>query len=285
VALARATCLYCGATLPAESVGAATETAGVVRARTGAVTRAAGAEAAERHLLILDVQGQTAQGIGRALDLLPFEALMRLRLGGLQLHRAGDQGELRAEARRLEDSGLAVFLIPEAEARAPALLATGGRSEGGGLRLRSDEGSLEIAAADLLLIVRGPIRREYQAREPDRKKPHLASLEDGYRFHLHRRMDSRPVELDPASFAFGAEAPLTGSSLLELRGWLAGLGEGVPVDDGFPRLPPALGTAKAEGDLATRPPSAPLVLDNLAQFRFYSGWRAAIERRRGAGLR
>jgi hypothetical protein len=61
------------------------------------------------------------------------------------------------------------------------------------------------------------------------------------------------------------------------------------VDDGFRLLPPALGEAAEEaGSLATFRGArgaglapgreAAIVLDNVAQFRFYSGWRAAIER-------
>jgi hypothetical protein len=276
-------------------VAAAAEAASKTRAGgspLGAALAPAEGQEPQRQLLILDVQGQTAADLGRALELSPFEAEMRVRMGGLQLHRVGSEDEVRGEANRLEGQGLAVFLVPESEARRSVLLVSGGRSDGSVLHLRSDEGALEIASSDLLLIVRGPIRREYQAREVDRKKPHAASLEGGYRFHLHRRKDPRPLELDPASFAFGSQAPLTGSSLLELRSWLAVLGEGVAVDDAFQRLPPALGAAAAEGGLATLPGvrgggatrrrSAATVLDNLAQFRFYSGWRAAIERRRAS---
>jgi hypothetical protein len=61
------------------------------------------------------------------------------------------------------------------------------------------------------------------------------------------------------------------------------------LDDGFRRLPVALALAQpGEGALLslgrTRGPGqgkeARPILDNLAQFRFYSGWRAAAFRRR-----
>jgi hypothetical protein len=63
------------------------------------------------------------------------------------------------------------------------------------------------------------------------------------------------------------------------------------ADDGFRRLPPALAPTTEEPDAglagAARPRPrrgrdalAPVILDNLAQFRFYSAWRGAIERRR-----
>jgi hypothetical protein len=64
------------------------------------------------------------------------------------------------------------------------------------------------------------------------------------------------------------------------------------LDGGFRRVPPALGPAEPEprgavaaaGTLgfASRPQGkqeGPVVLDNVAQFRFYSGWRAAVQRR------
>ncbi len=295
MALARASCLYCGAPLPAESVVAAAQAASKVRAQTGtlAAAKAPAAAATERHLLVLDLGGQKAAALGRTLGLPPFESEMRLRRGGLQLQRIGGEAELRGEAKRLEDSGLSVFLVPESEVRQPALRVTGGRSDGRALLLRSEQGSLEVTFTDLILIVRGPIRREYQAREVDRKKPHTATLEGGFRFHLHRRIDPRPLELDPASFAFGAQSPLTGSSLLELQSWLAALGEAVPLDDGFKHLPPALGAEEEEGGTlatlrgvgsagVTARRDVQIVLDNVAQFRFYSGWRAAIERRRAS---
>jgi hypothetical protein len=67
----------------------------------------------------------------------------------------------------------------------------------------------------------------------------------------------------------------------------------VTRDDGFRRLPPAYGVAEPEprGRLAAasalgrrsrgdHPESETVVLDNARQFRFYSAWRAALERRR-----
>jgi hypothetical protein len=100
------------------------------------------------------------------------------------------------------------------------------------------------------------------------------------------------VELDPLAFAFGEEKPLSGSSLLEITGWLGEIASGISTDDRFRRLPPALGAADEGPDaLASvrggrsasafvRQKDAPAILDNVSQFRFYSGWRAAVERRR-----
>ena len=98
------------------------------------------------------------------------------------------------------------------------------------------------------------------------------------------------MELDPASFSFGTRGPGAGSSLLKLKAWIAAL-EDVADDDGFRRLPVALAPATPEEGASAslrgtgrggpgRDKDATPILDNLAQFRFYSGWRAAAFRRR-----
>jgi hypothetical protein len=291
--MARATCVYCGAALPAESVSAAEAAAQKLRAArdTPGLPPGKGAAppAADRFLLVVDVTGRSAADLARLFGLPAFEAGQRERLGGLQLHRAGEEGRVREEADRLAREGLAVTLVSEAEARVPPVLIRGGEQEGGRLRLRSEEGPLEVSGEELLLIVKGPILREYQPRAVQRKKPRTASLTEGYRFHLHRRSTPRPVELDPANFAFGPRGAVAGSSLLELKTWLAEVASGVTVDDGFRRLPPALAPAAPEEGAASslrrsglkgRDKDAPVILENVEQFRFYSGWRAAVERRR-----
>jgi hypothetical protein len=72
---------------------------------------------------------------------------------------------------------------------------------------------------------------------------------------------------------------------MEIAGWMAALGTTVPVDDGFRRLAPALAPAAPDAGAAARLQDAlrgadrtAAILDNLAQFRFYSAWRGAVER-------
>ena len=301
VAMARPTCVYCGAALPAETVSAVEEATASLRAgantlRAPMSAAPSGAPAPDRWLLAVDATGRSASDLARFFGLPAYEAQQRERLGGLQLHRVGEEGAVRAEADRLASEGLSVTLVPEAEARTPPVLATGGEQQGGRLRLRTQEGPLEVVGPELFLLVHGPIVREYKARQVkgsaavENKTQRIASLEGGYRFHLHRWSDPRPVELDPASFAFGVQGPVSGSSLLELKAWLADIAPQVAVDVGFKRLPPALAPAapemgaasslrRSEGGGAGK--DAPVILDNLGQFRFYSGWRAAVERRHG----
>jgi len=294
MAMARATCVYCGAPLP--------QPAGAAARPDAPATAAAPAQAASRLLVILDLGAATEGAVASALGLSLFEAGQRRKRGGLQLHRIVEEVRAREEAKALRAAGLEVVLVPEDEARTPPLHALGGGPEAGGLRLRTRDGDLLLGSEDLRLVVRGPIAREYQPSLQIRTV-RTASLDGGYRIHLHRRADPRPVELDPGNFEFGFT--VTGSSLLELLGWIGAGAPAVPVDDEFRRLPPELSPAAAptfgvmaataglsrpdrgKPDFRTRAvlggsggdePAA--VLDNVAQFRFYSGWRAAVERRR-----
>jgi hypothetical protein len=281
------TCLYCGALLGAEGV-----------ARAGAASSAVATSSPEgapreRTLLVLDLDGVGETTLARVLGVPPYEAGLLARRGGFHLHRILEPGTAAEEAARLGADSLRVVLVPEAEARCRPVRATGGRPEEGALALRTEEGPLTVRGDDLLLVVSGPITREYRP-PPKRRKVATATLEEGYRVHLHRRTVLPAVELDAANFEFGFA--VTGSARLELDAWVAAAAPGVPRDDGFRRVTPALGPAGPEpkGPLAaaaalghaTRGRSETsddtvVVLDNAEQFRFYSAWRAAVERRRG----
>ncbi len=279
LARARPRCFYCGAALPAElrADGALTPPP------PGPPSPAAG----ERVLLILDLSAVTAESLAPALGLPPSEAARRVRRGGYQLHRIALSEAAAAEAERLRRAGLRVVEVPEAEARVRPLLANGGARDADGLSLRVEGGALRIPPGQVFLVVRGPIVREYQAL-PKRRRVAAARPEEGYRIHLHRRGEPRALELDPANFEFRGP-PAAGSSLLELNAWVEALSPGAPRDEGFRQEPPALSpAAPADGDLAARALPArgarknqtPPILENLEQFRFYSAWRAAVERRR-----
>jgi hypothetical protein len=290
VALARATCLYCGATLPPEAVSAAlgapaTPSGGEPVAPTGE------SEAALRVLLVLDLVGVSTEALGRALGLSPYEAGLLVKRGGPHLHRVLASDAAGSEAERLRASGLCVFLVPEEEARRRPVRAVGGERGEGVLALRTEEGPLALRRGTVTLGVRGPITREYQT--PSRpRRVFAARLEPGYRVHLYRRDAARALEIDAFAFEFGFA--VTGSARLELDAWVDEL---LPdaVDDGFRRLPPALAPEGAEpqgrlaaagslrlatGGRGVGGEEKPVVLDNVEQFRFYSGWRAAVERRR-----
>jgi hypothetical protein len=278
-AATRPTCLYCGAPIPQVSPIEGTRT-----------PRAP--ETPRRALVILDLPGQDATALVEAAGIAPYEAGLIARRGGPHLLRLLDEAAAEREAARLRGAGLAVTLVPEAEARIDPLRATGGERRPGRLSLRTEEGPLDLPGEDALLIVRGRIAREHRPALHRRRKVETATLEEGYRVHVHRRSEERPVEIDAANFEFGFA--VTGSTRLEVDAWLEALAPDAPRDDLFRHLSPAFAPAEAEprGPLAA---AAALgvrvrddaegetgIFDNLRQFRFYSGWRGAIERRRAA---
>jgi hypothetical protein len=294
VAVARATCLYCGGPLPAASgaEGLPAAPRGPRPPAEPAIDGTSGAGRTERSVLVLDLDGVRPDALARALDLAPYDAGLLARRGGFHLHRVLEPTAAGAEAERLAALGLGVVLVPEAEARVRPLRALGGGRSEGALSLRTEEGPVDLHRGDVLLVVRGPITRAYQT-SARRRRVDTAQPDEGYRVHLHRRREPRPAEIDAATFEFGGVSP--GSARLELDAWTEEVAGRAPRDEGFRRLPPALGPAEPEpkGVLAaasslglasrgrrSRRDEAPVLLDNLEQFRFYSGWRAAVERQR-----
>jgi hypothetical protein len=283
--MARPVCLYCGAALPAEAVAAAVESAAGVTAAASAPPEGAPA----RTLLVVDCASADAATLGAALELAPYEAGQRHRRQGLALEGVLEPAAAEREAARLRAAGLVVFLVPESLARVEPWLAVAGVREKDGLRLRGAAGSRSVAAADLLLVVRGPIEREYQAPLMSRKIQ-TARLEGGHRLQLHLCSSPQVLELEPGDFDFGARPAIFGSSLLEMNDWLEALVQGAVVDEAFRYETPALGPGTGPGGplAATSALSrsttgrdkgqATVIHDNLRQFRFYSSWRGAVER-------
>lgn len=240
----------------------------------------------ERVLVAVALEGVDAARLAAAFGISRYEAGQWARRGGYHLHRAAPAADAAAERERLAVQGIAAFTLDEAAVRAAAEPepALGGRFDGQALRVHTPGGSVDIAGADLLLVVKGPITREHPAKESLRFV-RTATLDPGFRFHLHRREQTRPVEVDPAAFDFGVHRARE-SSLLEIAGWITALAAAAPVDDGFRRIAPALapaapaaGAAARLGDaLRTSAAPPPATLDNVAQFRFYSAWRGAVER-------
>jgi hypothetical protein len=278
-ALARAHCLYCGAPLGSAAAAPAP-----------AAPEPSQVELPPRLLLLLDLSRTTPETLARALAVSPYEAGLLTRRGGIHLVRAASPSDAEAEAARLRSLGSEPFLVPEAEVRAQPVPCLEGEREGAGLRLRSAQGPVTLAPGDVFLVVSGPIRRERQARA-ERRKFATAALDEGFRVHLHRRAAAPPFEIDALNFEVGF-AP-SGSVRLELESWLEAATRGARRDTGFSRLPPVLGPAEPEprggalsaaGSLAAaaraEADERALLLDNLGQFRLYSGCLAAVERRR-----
>jgi hypothetical protein len=280
VALARPTCAYCGAVLRTQDLVRPTESEVAPQTSVGT--------AFGRELLVLSVNGKAREGIAQALGITLWEAGQVLRRGGDHLLGSYAVGEGDSACERLARLGFRTLRIPEGEVRLVPRRALGGGWRDGRLVLHMAEGRvLEVQLQELLLLVLGPIARAFQTNaEPRKVRFHEVS--EGYRFHLHLRESAPPVELDPEEFEFFREA-LVMSAILEMREWFACLPQGVTRDEAFRLETPALSPAVGFDALpvAGRPfvrrsarKDGPVVLDNLAQFRFYSGWRGAAERRR-----
>jgi hypothetical protein len=297
VAVARASCLYCGSELPPDLVPAAAPEKGASSSGVPLAPPSAGETGSSlpRVLIVVHLESATAQMLASAFGLSTYEADLLARRGGFHLHRILGADVAEDEASRLRTEGLTVEMLPESEVRSQPLRALGGERQEGRLELRTEEGELTLPREEILIIIRGPIARQYQSAYR-RRRVEVASLDEGFRVHFHRHTQHRPIEIDAGNFEFGFA--VTGSTRLELDAWVDAIGHGVPCDDGFRRLPPAFGIAAPEtkGPLAAAASLSrtrrgdeahgegdSVVLDNAAQFVFYSAWRAALERRRTVG--
>jgi hypothetical protein len=278
IALARELCLYCGAPLGPAGVPVP---AGAPSPDTPQP------EPSARLLVLIDLARTDAAMLAPALAVSPYEAGLLMRRGGLLLVRAAGDAAAAAEAERLRALGAEPLVVPEAEVRAGPVLCVAGEPRADGLLLRSAQGSLTLAPGETFLVVSGPITREHQATD-ERRKMLTARLDEGFRIQLHRRQTLAPLEIDATNFEVGFA--VSGSVRLELESWLEAVAKDARRDTGFSRLPAVLAPAEPEpkggalaaaGSLraAARGEGEGLVLDNLAQFRFYSGCLAAVERR------
>lgn len=285
VAVARASCLYCGAPLAA---GAVEEAARAREALVAGLPAAPPAPAEERALVVVALDGVDPTALARALAVPAYDAAQWARRGGYHLYRASRAAEAAAAAGGLRAQGLVVHLLDEAAVRAAAepVALTGGRFADGVLEARTAAGTVVLRGGEIALVVKGPIAREHPASDARLRLAPTATLEPGYRFHLHPRSAPRPLEIDPFDFDFPPDRAGE-SSLLAVGEWVAALAAGAPVDDGFRRMAPAMApAAPAAGSRASRAEEAlrrgggrkDAALDNLAQFRFYSAWRGAVER-------
>jgi hypothetical protein len=273
----RPQCLYCGTAVSALAPAAKDEGRPPSRSAPSAIP---GSALPARALVVVALAGVDAGRLAAAFGLSAFEARQWVRRGGYHLHRAAAPADAEAERERLAAQGIAAFTFDEATVRAMPERALGGRFDGPVLRVRIPGGPADITGPDLVLVVRGPITREHMPKESLRVA-RTATLDPGFLFHLHLRDRPRAVEIDPAAFEFAGPRAHEGS-LLEIAGWITALAAATPVDDAFRRATPALAPAAPAAGLedALRKSVAhpPEILDNVAQFRFYSAWRGAWER-------
>jgi hypothetical protein len=234
----------------------------------------------------VELGGALLENVAAALGLTAFEAEQRARRGGWQVHRLGSEEAMEVEAERVRQRGLSALVVPGSELAPSAapLVALGGRGFENGLRVRAEGTTLDLRGEDILLLVVGTIHREV-TEEVKKRHSRPPRPQPGLRFHFYRPGDPRPIELDPDSFAFDDAPGVPSSSLIAIHSWLAALMPPPLTDEGFRDLTPALSPAEpAAPELVTALRTGPArdaasVLDNLRQFRFYSGWRAALARR------
>jgi hypothetical protein len=187
VAVARDRCLYCGEALPAHLVPGPPSPGPLLSGGTATL----GPADPTRTLVVLDLDSADAQQVEKALGLAPYESELLARRGGFHLHRVLPRELAETEVRRLRTFGLTVEAVAEAETREQPLRAVGGERGGGIFAFRTEEGRVAVHREDLLIVVRGAISRQYQPVYR-RRRVDTASLEEGYRVHLHRRSDLRP---------------------------------------------------------------------------------------------
>ena len=290
VAVARATCLYCGAPLP-PGRGRSDGRGGRRAASPGPCPEAAGAP-----LVVLDLAGVNVGGARAGPRPDPSSR------PGSSRGAAGSTSTASSSPRRRRRKRIGSR--PVGARRPPA-------ARGGGPRPpRARAGGRAGRRVARPAHRRGPRRRPPRRRAARRAGADRPGVPAGRRSggawtprastratactstggtSRGRSRSTRP----PSSSALA----VTGSARLEIDAWVEEVAGGAPCDDGFRRLPPALGPAEPEPKgalaavsslgLAARGQGSgrdegPVVLDNVAQFRFYSGWRAAVERRRAA---
>lgn len=292
VATTAATCLYCGAVLPADLRARAQENADRIRrAETlPALSASALAPATDpaRRYFVLDVADAAEATLTDAFAISVWEA---------RQWRAGPRYRLirvsTEDGANEDPPGLRIHVLEEGaviRARNPLpVVAIDDSAEAVVCRTRPDpEGPLvsrEIPSGAILLIVSAPIRRE---RTPDAvllKRPASARLEDGLLVHLHVEGEPRPFEIDARRTAFEGDGPP--SAFMRTLALLRRLSEAAPLDDSFRLVVPALapspdtdrdleGLRKA-GHKPAKEPRKP-AHDNSSQFRAYSAWRGVLAR-------
>ncbi len=283
VAMARPRCLYCGAALPSATVEAA---------------QAAAAEAPEappksdRVLLIVDMTGAEARAVSRALGLSAFEAAQRVRRGGPQIVRIADAAAASHEAERIAKEGLRVERVAEAAALEAARPGARGRRAP---RRRRPRPARERWKAPARAGRRRPRRQGTDhARVPDpRSQEGVRNRGAGAGIPL-----PRPPPLGPAPRGAGPRGlrvPDRRAPVVAPAPDRVDRGDH-PRGAGGRRLPPDPSGARSRRKRTRAAGSGPprrsagrhrgkkddgrVVLDNIAQFRFYSGWRGILERQR-----
>lgn len=300
VAMARPTCVYCGAVLPEETLEEASFAAQrVLRSKTllDLENAARGAEPARppRRYLVIDTTSVSAEALALGCSISEWEtrqwrAASRYRL--LRISDGSQDGPLESQ---LRESGVTPLAIPEdvvARARRPMTVETLDLSATPVLRAHlveePDEAVVpkDVREEDIVLMVSGSIKREKVREAVASRLRADGRLDDGYLVHLHLKGEARPWEIDPGRTGYQGAGPT--SAYMRTLELVRRLAASISHDEGFKNVVPALSPGVDPlTDLSAMRDSRPrskesktVILDNVAQFREYSAWRAAVERTR-----
>ncbi|MBN2369027.1 MAG: hypothetical protein JXO72_00900 [Vicinamibacteria bacterium] len=280
----RLACIYCGEPAPRDTTPCLPQSL-VAEAPLAVVSR--------RALIIVDLSNVSAEQAARALDLGLADASLRTRRGGYQLQRIVSLDESESCVARLRHNGVAAWSLSadRIEAGRHPVIVRGGDVAAGRFVLAENSAPIQVASENLLIALWGRIRRErHEPPGPERLRyrPSPSSLEEEHCIHLHRRLEVRPLEIDPGAFEFAEQETALESSLLRIRSGLESLMNHRTIDDSFRFETPVMTPMQARHvgifaiveSLKDRFPEprdrAPERLHNLNQFRFYSAWRGAL---------
>jgi hypothetical protein len=295
--MARARCVYCGATLSSEGLEEAAlaarrilqskSLAGLESAATGL-----GRDWQSRRYVVIDTAAAGVEVIAEACAVSVWEARQwqassRYRL--LKVSAEPADGPLESG---LRERGLRFLVVPDdtvARSRNPVLLESIDPSAGlAACTIRDDPEApplrRDLKDQDLALIVSASIKRQRVKDQDSRRPPTETRLEDAWLVHLHLKGEARPWEIDPLRTTYEGAGPASAyMRTLELVRRLSTI---APHDEAFrnivPALSPGVDPLRGLESLATTPRKKAkepkfVVLDNVAQFREYSAWRGAIE--------
>lgn len=297
IAMARASCVYCGAALSAEALEVAALSAQRILqskslASLEAVVTGAPREAQPRRYVVVDTRAADVEKIAEACGVSPWEARQWQAASRYRLIRVSAEPADGPLESGLKAAGLRVLIVPDetvARSRNPIPIESiDSLAEPAQCTVREDPETppsrRDLRAGDLALIVTASIRREKVKDETPRRTPADSRLEDAWLVHLHFKAGARPWEIDPLKTAYEGAGPA--SAYMRTLELVRRLQAFAPHDDAFKNMVPALSpgadprTALASFAPANQKKSKEpkvVVLDNVAQFREYSAWRGALE--------
>ena len=251
------------------------------------------------HLIILSPQSETdtgdskIQSFAEVTGLAAYDARLWLQTRRHRLFRkVHDASEARGLSERLDEMGIRHFTLAEADVQALPVetlrrIELGSRS----LELSLAEGQRQaIDYSDLLLLVRGEIRRE----QHQEKKMAIAkgakgasrSQTPGLRLHIYGVDASVSAELDSEVFDWRIlaedQSPSTPINFKRLTDKLLLLASQAKLDRGFDMESVVLSRSEANSGIGEmlqgQKGREGTLYDNGPQFRFYSRWRFLVER-------